>query len=434
MMNARLNKALVGLLAVAVGACSDSPVDVGANDPEGIVTNPSFVVIEAGESRLVQTYLVNALNSPVAGELDYEACNGLITLSEDPDQTDLQPGTNFMLTAGTTLGSSCVNVSGSGHEATIQVRIVPGSIELTVSDTVASGGTSSAAVAFFDAQGGAATGFDIDEIEFSTSDEDIAVIDENGVITGRAPGEVDIIATLVSEAGADRADTFSIIVAPGTFGGTATGDVGPGGTVLTFEFTSGSLPDDDTEVTAEFDGDVYPLYPMAGTDDNTYVTRLPYGTAVGEGSVSIINLGDEQVAVNHPVEITSATANDPHEPNQTFAAGTPITLPYNNILYADTEDRFVFTTTDSMIVDVSLDWDDENGSHDLDLFVYAESLTTPGSYSAICTAASSAHPEVIANCVLPANRKIGIRVDNYDLDDSGNDGPTNYNLVITIDD
>lgn len=224
MMNARLNKALVALLAVSAGACGDAPVDVAQNEPDRLVTNPSFVVIEAGETRLVQAYLVNALSNPVAGDVDFEACNGAITVENDPNQTDLEPGTNFLIT-GNTLGTSCVNVSGSGEEATINVRVVPAELELTLSDTILSGAGEPAGVTFLNASGTAATGFDLDEVSFSSLDTLVAVVDPaTGDVTARAPGTVSIVVTLDDGLGAARADTFSVVVVPGTFDGSFSDD------------------------------------------------------------------------------------------------------------------------------------------------------------------------------------------------------------------
>jgi hypothetical protein len=107
MMNARLNKALVALLAVAAaGACDDPPVEPGNSDAARLFTNPSFVVVEAGDSRLVQAYLVNELGSPVSGTVEFEACNSVITAVADSGQSDIEPGNNFFI-EGNTLGESC---------------------------------------------------------------------------------------------------------------------------------------------------------------------------------------------------------------------------------------------------------------------------------------------------------------------------------------
>lgn len=162
MMNARLSKTLVALLAVvAVGACDDPPIEPGSSDAARLATNPTFAVIEAGETRLIQTYLVNEVGNPVAGEVDFDACNGLITVVEDEDQLDIEPGTNLLVTAGGTLGESCINVSAGGFEETITIRIVPSEIVVTAAtDTVRAGDSGSIDVTIVDADGNPVTPFD----------------------------------------------------------------------------------------------------------------------------------------------------------------------------------------------------------------------------------------------------------------------------------
>lgn len=433
MMNTRLNKALIALLAVAtVGACDDPPIEPGNTDAARLATNPSFVVIEAGETRLVQAYLVNSLGNPVSGEVSYSACSALVTVADDSTQTDIEPGTNFTIT-GNTLGESCVNVSAGGFEETINVSVVPGSVGLTVSDTVESGSTSSSAVEFFDSEGSVVAGFDIDDIVFTTDDDEIAVVNDAGIVTGRAPGEVNVIATLDPGTGAARADTFAIVVVPGTFAGTSSGTTGPGGQLATFTFV-GPGTDDDTEATVDFDGDVYPLYNIDDGDAATYVTRLPYGVAAGVGTVAFTGLGTEQVALGTTVEITSMTANDPHEPNDLFGVATPVEVPFDDILFqdgSDTEDRYAFTITDTTDLRFDLDWDGTNGSHDLDFILYRVNDEGTLYVSAGCSAATAAHPET-AVCLGMAPDTYYIRINNYDADVGGAQGPTNYHLTVTI--
>ena len=288
MMNARLNKALVALLAVAAaGACDDAPVDVRSADADRLITNPSFVVIEAGETRLVQAYLANALGNPVSGDVDFEACNSAITVAPDENQTDIEPGSNFTIT-GNTLGSSCVNVSGSGHERTVQVRVVPAELELTVVDTILSGETAPGSVVFIDALGGTATGFDLDEVSFESLDTLIATVDAEGNVTAKAPGEVEIVVTLDEELGADRADTVTAVVVPGEFAGTM--DPGTAGVNDTVTFTAGAIPfDDDTRA---FFGEEEAV--VVSADATTLVAIVPEGA---EGEFLFTNMGPGQVSL-----------------------------------------------------------------------------------------------------------------------------------------
>ena len=307
MMNARLNKAMVALLAVAAaGACDDPPIEPGNSDADRLVTNPSFVVIDAGDTRLVQAYLANVLGNPVVGEVEFEACDAGVTVTADDEQTDIEPGNNFYI-QGNTLGESCVNVSGGGFEETIGVRVVPAALELGLADTLSSGETVTASVLFLNAAGGAATGFDLDEVTFESLDEDIAVIDASGNVTAQAPGNVDIVVTLNDGLGAERADTFTAVVEPGTFTGTV--ESGPLGVNDTITFTAGAIAFDGDE--RVFIGEEE-AYIVSNDSSTTIMAIIPEGA---EGEFLITGIGENQVAsvgtyeegAEHTIQIVSGT-------------------------------------------------------------------------------------------------------------------------------
>jgi hypothetical protein len=437
MMNARLNKALVALLAVAAGACGDAPVDVAQNDPDRLVTNPSFVVIEAGETRLVQAYLVNALGNPVAGDVDFEACNAAISVEQDPDQTDLEPGNNFLIT-GNTLGSSCVNVSGSGEEATVNVRVIPADLSLTLADTLLSGSGTTAGVLFLDAAGAAATGFDLDEVSFSSLDEDIVSVDPaTGDVVAKAPGTVGIVVTLDDGLGAARADTVNVTVIPGDFAGTVTPASGTSGTLITVDFAGSDPEFDETSsitiqagfTTYEVDAGMF-LISSSGTQ---VVTNVPFGAPAGDATVILSGLGPDEVALAQTFTVTAQANDDAFGDNDWYfndEAPVAITVPAD-ILGAinggagEINDAFAFTVpVGGATYDIVLDWDAENGSGDLDVIVYNNTL---GGFSACTnTLATGDHPET-GTCTLTGGMEYIFNINDYE------ESPalTNYRLTIT---
>ena len=173
MMNDRLRKSLVALASIAaLGACEEATVDTGDTDAARLTTNPSFVIVEAGDSTLVSAFLVNNLGNPVQGDVTFSACDATITAAADETQSPLEPGTNFYI-SGNTLGESCVNVSGAGFDQTIGVRVVAAGFATTaVTDTVRAGDTGSIDVTLINAAGGAVGPFAETDATFTSDNED----------------------------------------------------------------------------------------------------------------------------------------------------------------------------------------------------------------------------------------------------------------------
>jgi hypothetical protein len=208
-------------------------VDPGSPDAVRLATNPSFVVIEAGETRTVQSFLVNAVGNPVAGEVSFEACNGLITVAEDEDQAEVEPGTNFTIT-GNTLGESCVNLSAAGFEKTINVRVVPEAVGVvSVDDTLRAGATGSIDVTLLNAAGAAVGPFEETDATFE-SDNPLSVIftDSAGSFDTRI-ADNNIVTVTFESFGVTREVEIPVIVLPaapdsgdiiGNFGAIGVGD------------------------------------------------------------------------------------------------------------------------------------------------------------------------------------------------------------------
>ncbi|HUF11692.1 MAG TPA: hypothetical protein VMN78_01165 [Longimicrobiales bacterium] len=216
MMNTRLSKMLVALLAVATaGACDDPPIEPGDNDPARLFTSSSVVVVEAGASTLVRAFLVNDLGNPLTGDVDFSACDATISVAADPAQTDVEPGSNFLVT-GVTLGESCVNVSAAGFEETITVHVVPAELFVTAApDTVRAGDAGTIDLETRTTAGVFVGPFADTDVTFESSDEDRLFFTDNaGAFDTEEAGGVTVTATFESF-GVVREVEIPITVIPG---------------------------------------------------------------------------------------------------------------------------------------------------------------------------------------------------------------------------
>lgn len=216
MMNDRLRKALVALMAVAaVGACDDPPVDPAQEDAERLQTNPSSVAVNAGDTTFVDAFLVTALGQPLLGEATFETCNATIaTVIADESQTDLEPGTRFGI-IGQTVGTTCVLVRAGEFEDSVLVRVVAASFQVdNLPDSIRAGTAGDLSVAALNAQGGNVGPFTEADADFESSDEDrLFFTDSTGGFDTEEAGNVDVTISWESQ-GIVRDTTIAVVVIP----------------------------------------------------------------------------------------------------------------------------------------------------------------------------------------------------------------------------
>lgn len=345
MMNHRLRNALVALLAVAaVGACDDPPIEPGNSDAARLSTNPSFVVVEAGASRTISASLQNDLGNPVSGDVTFSACNALISVAADPNQTPLEPGTNIVVT-GVTLGESCVVVSGAGFSDTVGVRVVADELTVTAApETVRAGDTGSIDLALVTTGGVSVGPFSEADVTWSSSNTArLFFTDDVGGFDTRLAGPVTVTATYTAF-GVTRTVAIPITVLPNL---PATGTFGALGATLAGDTASATATLADTignnnNLAMDIESiDVTSSDPSVATayaeitehpdlEGRVVMTIYAVGVSGGQADISAtantvngaISLGTRTVTVVAPVSITSVLPDGQMSGDLIVIAGT----------------------------------------------------------------------------------------------------------------
>jgi hypothetical protein len=411
-----VGRAIAGLaLVLAVSACDDNPLAENREEAAYFRLNPSSAAVNAGGEVDVTATVLNrygaATNAPVTGT----PCDSRITAEPDSTRSEFEFPERFTVTGGE-LGLSCLVVSGGGLTDTIQIRVVPASVEITPVDTVLSGETFDADIVYLSEAGTAATGFDQAQVTWTALDDDVADIDDQGVITGFAPGTARVVARLASLYSATRVDTLEFEVVAGPFSGTLSSDEGVAGEMITIN--AGAIEfDDDTEVF--FDGIQSFIHSMTPTTMQVVVGP----SETPETQLVISNLGESQVSST--VDFTVTSNVDPTEPNNGLATAVPSAVGDTLYLVVDAtdfSDLVRYTVAAETDVELFVDW--FLGDTDVDVYFYdATGTEVDGDLMGGC--ASAAHPEHCVN-TLPVGSTY-FRVYNWAQDET-----RTYTLVRVI--
>ena len=397
-----VGRALAGLALVlgTVTACDDNPLSEDRDEAAYFRLNPSSVAVNAGGEVLVDAVLVNKFGGGLNQAVTGTPCDNKITAVPDSARSAFEFPERFRIT-GVTLGQTCLIVSGGGITDTVTVRVSPATINVAGADTVRSGESLTPTIQFLNEAGQPVTGLTAASVRWTSLSTSVAVVDSlTGVITGRAPGSGQIVATLVPQLGVTRVDTLRFVVTAGNFTGTVAPSPAPELAIVTFN--AGAVPfDTDTNVT--FDGLTTFIVSRSATQLRAVV---PAGVAATSQFV-LSNLGPNQVASRGSLPIINR-GTDQYEPNNTPTTGRPIALGdtvYTRLGGTDVGDYFVLTITETTAVRFDLDW---IGTADVDVLIQNVSGQNFNAFGC----ATSAHPEFCAYS-LPAGTYY-LRLDMYE--------------------
>lgn len=383
-------RAIIGaaFAAVAVTACGgDDPMSEDRDKATFFQLNPTVATVDAGGTVKVAAVIVNKYGGSTFTPVTAEPCDSKITAVKDTLRVEYQPPERFVVTAGNTLGTSCLIVRAGGVVDTVTIRVVPARIDLVADSTIGSGADLQITTRFLTTTGAAATGMTSANVTYSVSPTSAGVIDATGKFSAQAPGVANIFATLKSGFGATRVDTLVVRVKEGAFTGTVAQSSVPsrGGQILTF--TAGAVPfDTDTKLTITGAVDSVTFLEKTVT---TIIAAVPYGTAAGASlKYTITNLGPNQLGVGGTFVTTAANPAAPWTgmSNPATAPTVPVGQAFvGQIGPTGSDDYYKVIVTEAGTYRLQVDW---SNASDIDVYI----MNSAGSY--ILARETSANPEV----------------------------------------
>jgi hypothetical protein len=189
---------VAGVLVAA--SCDDTPTDFETRDTDRLEVNPGFMVLPAGQTAELDVRAVNAGKEPTFAAVTATVADcgpGAITVADDPDQLDIQPPGQLLVTAGNTIGPNCISLSADGVADTVDV-IVVGDALVTVSvepSVLRASETGLFTVDLVASDGSSVTPFDVSDVVFTTDSSLIATVDPTGAYSTAQSGFAVLTAT-----------------------------------------------------------------------------------------------------------------------------------------------------------------------------------------------------------------------------------------------
>lgn len=193
---------MVALVGLGLAGCDDNPTDFETDETVRIFANPTVMTVPAGVTTLLSSRTENAGNEPtweeISPSVDGSCGSGAVTVDVAASyEPTLQPPGQFDVTGGTTMGATCIQLSGGGASATVEVTVVGDSLEITGAPEFLDLNSSvDLGAVLLSADGTPVSPFsDATDIVWSSSDESIMTVDADGVVTAVGIGGAVITAT-----------------------------------------------------------------------------------------------------------------------------------------------------------------------------------------------------------------------------------------------
>lgn len=193
---------MVALVGLGLAGCDDNPTDFESDETVKITTNPSVMTVPAGVTALLASRTENAGNEPtweeITASVDGSCGSGAISVDVAADfEPTLQPPGQFDVTGGTTMGETCIQLSGGGANATVEVAVVGDSLEITGAPEFLDLNSSvDLGAVLLSADGTPVSPFDdATDVVWSSDDEDVLTVDAAGLVTAVGVGAATITAT-----------------------------------------------------------------------------------------------------------------------------------------------------------------------------------------------------------------------------------------------
>lgn len=363
----------LGMVAlVGFAGCDDNPTDFDTSDTASITTNPSAMTVNAEDTSLLDSRTINAGDEPtweeISATVDGSCGHSDISVATAATfEPSIQPPGQFDVTGGTTVGESCIDLSGGGASATVEVTVVPDSLDITnvpetdivVFSTVQLGG------ALLGDAGGTVSPFDFGaDVAWATDDEAVATVDETGLLTAEGAGSATITATWTG-LGVSRTYEFPVnVIVPAPV--LSSTDVASAELSEMVTITgTGFIPGAHVILLDGVEAD--PFWSPTIVDETTATFVMPGGVP-GDVEITVGVPGDLSNALTVSRVCGTADESCASEPGNDSADGAPtVVMPVSFSGYAngvDAWDILTFTLAAETTFDASLSWTGTSGDMD----------------------------------------------------------------------
>ncbi len=349
---------MVALVGFGFAACDDSPTDIDRDETVDITTNPSTMALPAGITTLLRSRTVNAGDEPtweeITATVDGSCGGGAVTVTTAASyEPSIQPPGQFDVMAGTTIGPTCIVLSGGGVTDTVDVRVVGDSLAIT--DTPASG-----TVNLFESADLSATllsdaadpvgPFDPNaDLTWASDNTAVMTVDAaTGVVSAIGVGSAAITATWTDESGAEVSASVGLATNAPTLNTIAPGTIPPDSLLIDTTVDLDAELIDPTDPPATFG-------PFDQATDVTWTTVNADGeavqdngvvavdaatgevTAVGPGTAAVTATWDESVVVDDEgavvnVPVTGSATFDITVPPPVITTVTPTSGNFGDLI------------------------------------------------------------------------------------------------------
>ncbi len=405
--------AVLGLAVAVTAACNDDPLSFDKDTTFDIQTNPSSMTVPAGVDVKLATRAVNQSGEPTWAEVTHVVTPACVTVEDDPEALEINPPGLFVVRGTGTWGACEITLSAGGVDKTVDVVNVAGQIIITGSvDTLAFEASEQFDAGLFtlDSIPLPMGPFENSDAVWTSSDDAVATVDANGLVTGTGPGEATITAcwydTVDNVEGYEicgEADVVVVVFAPAVTG------------------ISPASADAFTEVTVSGTGfvSVHQLYidgTFPGNNNSVAITSITdtefkflWPALDDDGAHTVIvGVAPDALGASQNFSQTAGISAEPYEPENDSDETTPILINGGDYYIGgfgggDFDDWIqVEITVDGGYAPV-VDW---NSGQDLDLYLY------DAAFSEICHSWYS-QPEDECGTVAMAPGTYWILVEDY---------------------
>lgn len=193
---------MVALVGLGLAGCDDNPTDFETDETVRIFANPTVMTVPAGVTTLLRSRTENAGNEPTWEEInatvDGSCGSGAISVDVAASfEPAIEPPGQFDVTGGTTLGETCIQLSGGGASATVEVTVVGDSLGITGAPEVLNLNSSvDLGAVLLSADGTAVSPFnEATDVVWTTDNDEVMTVDADGLVTAVGIGAATITAT-----------------------------------------------------------------------------------------------------------------------------------------------------------------------------------------------------------------------------------------------